>query len=101
MFAFRKKRQSPALSLTAPVAPTAHVSIAERDDRAILMDLRTGNYYALDDVGTRIWQLLPEMRTPAQILDVIEREYDAPAQQLRADALRFLTSLLALRLVRQ
>jgi hypothetical protein len=65
------------------------------------MDLRSGRYYGLDDVGSRIWELASLHKTPTEIFDAVEHEYDVPSSRLREDAARFLTSLLALRVIGQ
>lgn len=101
MFGLKRSTKPVTLAETTPLVPTRQVSIAERDGRAVLMDLRAGSYYGLDAVGTHIWQLVLSHKTPSEIYATVEQEYDAPSTQLREDARRFLTSLLMLRLVQQ
>ncbi len=101
VFGFRKTQGQRAIALDAPCTPGPQVCIAERDGRAILMDLRSGSYFGLDDVGTRVWELLAKGRTPVEIFATVEAEYDVPADRLRADATRFLKTLIELRLVQQ
>src|SRR6476661_6918550 len=96
MFGLKKTKKAVTLSEASPLVPTPQVSVAERDGRAVLMDLRSGSYYGLDAVGTRVWQLILAHRAPSEILATIEQEYDAPSTQLREDTRRFLTSLLML-----
>ena len=66
----------------------------------VLLDLKSGNYYALDDVSSRIWHLLDGTRTIAEIVAVVEAEYEAPASQIRADAVTFIEELAQEGLVR-
>jgi hypothetical protein len=101
VFGLKKSRATSALQLSRRLEPGPRVSVAVRDGRAILMDLRGSSYYGLDDVGTRIWGLLIEGRTPAEIFDIIELEYDGAPERLRADGTRFLNSLLDMQLVTQ
>jgi len=42
-------------------------------------------YYGLDPVGKRVWQLIQEPTTLAQVRDVLKAEYDVEAAQLEAD----------------
>jgi hypothetical protein len=65
------------------------------------MDLQSGRYYGLDPVGARIFELIQVRKNPSEIMNMIEEEYDAAPAVLRADATRFLSSLLALGLVKQ
>ena len=101
MFGKKKQFGAQRLAPTQPLTPIPQVSVAERDGSAVLMDLRSGHYFGLDSVGTRIWQLVAQHKTPTEIFRVIEAEYDAPREQLRADTTRFLTSILALGLASQ
>lgn len=101
MFGLKRSRKPLLLSETQPLAAAPQVSVAHRDGRAVLMDLRSGSYYGLDAVGTRVWHLILDHKTPTEIFDTVEQEYDAPSTQVRADSRRFLTSLLMLGLVQQ
>lgn len=52
----------------------------------VLMDLGSGQYFGLDPVGARIWELLSEApRNLGELIDQIEREFDAPRAQIEAD----------------
>ena len=52
----------------------------------VLMDLSSGQYFGLDAVGSRFWELLAEgPRELAEICDGVEAEYDAPRAQIEAD----------------
>jgi hypothetical protein len=42
-------------------------------------------YYGLDSVGTRVWQLLQQDKTLADVCLVMVDEYDAPADVLQND----------------
>lgn len=52
----------------------------------VLLDLGSGQYFGLDPVGSRIWQLLTnEPCALAAICDVIEAEFDGARDQIEAD----------------
>ena len=69
-------------------------------DSLILLDPANGYYYALDDVGARIWELCDGARSVGDIVDVISCEYNAPAATIADDALELLNELVAEKLVR-
>lgn len=60
---------------------------------AAIVNLTSGVYYGLDEVGTRIWTLIHEPVTVAEIRDAIVREYDVDAPTVDADLRAFLTRL--------
>mgnify|MGYP000038247878 FL=1 len=52
----------------------------------VLLDLASGQYFGLDTVGGRIWELLSERpHTLAELCDSIEAEFDAPREQIESD----------------
>jgi pyrroloquinoline quinone biosynthesis protein D len=60
----------------------------------VLLDPSDGNYFALDDVSGRIWDLCDGNRTVAEIVAALCAEYDAPRETVEADVLEFLGELL-------
>ena len=65
----------------------------------VLLSMTTAHYYGLAGVGARIWSLVSEPVTVASICDTIAQEYDAPAQQIETDVVKFLEALADHRLI--
>lgn len=57
----------------------------EVSGETVLLDLNNENYFGLDEVGTRIWQLLQEQNNLERIYDILLDEYEVDAKQLRDD----------------
>jgi hypothetical protein len=76
-----------------------HVLAATEGERTVLLDPVRGEYLGLDEVGTRIWELLPAHPTPAALSERLADEYDAPRETLVADAARLLGELAAMNVV--
>ena len=62
-------------------------------DETVLLELASGTYYGFDSVGTRIWTLLKEGRTPSEICAGLTEDFDVSAEQVEADVARFLDEL--------
>lgn len=60
---------------------------------SVILDMKSGKYFALDDVGTRIWQLLQSPATLESICDQLTREYDVSAERSAADVSTLLRRL--------
>ena len=69
------------------------------DGEIILLDLQSENYFGLDEVSTRIWQLLQENESLQKVFDTMLEEYDVSAKQLERDLDEFLARLLAAKLI--
>ena len=78
-----------------------HVRSAGGLDGAVLLDLRSGRYIALNPVGGRIWEGIERGETRAAILSRLESEIEAPPGRLRQDADAFMGQLLAKGLIRE
>ncbi len=57
----------------------------EVSGETVLLDLNNENYFGLNEVGTRIWQLLQEQSNLEKIYDILLEEYDVDGKQLRKD----------------
>jgi hypothetical protein len=55
------------------------------DEELVILDLAKGEYFALDDVGARLWAGLQEGRTLGEIAEEIVAEYDVPLTKAIAD----------------
>jgi hypothetical protein len=52
---------------------------------AVILNLASGVYFGLDEVGTRMWQLLSEHGDDTKALALLLDEYEVDAAQLRQD----------------
>ena len=59
----------------------------------VILDLGSEVYFSLDEVGTRIWQMLASGRSIPEIMESLLEEYDVSAAELEADVLALLASL--------
>ena len=57
----------------------------EVNGETVLLDLEGESYFGLNEVGTRIWQLLKTSMTVGETLDTLEDEYDVEREQLESD----------------
>lgn len=67
----------------------------------ILLDLDGGQYYALDEVSGRIWDLCDGTRDVAAIVEALCQDFDAPAETVEADVLAFLDEMAEEKLLEQ
>jgi len=77
---------------TRVVASKDQVSCDLAGEAAIL-NLKNGVYYGLDPVGARIWTLIQEQRTFAELRETLLAEYEVEAAQLEADLRALLAQL--------
>jgi hypothetical protein len=75
------------LSLVDALAVDEQVMFRQVDNEAVLLDLKSGTYFGLNDVGARAWQLIVEHGTLSRVLDVLVKEYVAERAVVERDLL--------------
>jgi hypothetical protein len=68
-------------------------------ETVILLTPDSGEYFTLNEVGGRIWELADGSRSVSEIAGVLGDEYEAPLADIQADALELLGELAEERLV--
>ncbi len=59
----------------------------------LLLNLTNGQYFALNEVGSRVWELCDGQHSVAQIVEIIAEEYDAPRNVIETDVQELLGGL--------
>jgi hypothetical protein len=59
----------------------------------LLFNLDDGSYFALNEVGSRIWELCDGTHQLEQMVCILAKEYDAPAEILQTDIRELLEDL--------
>ena len=67
----------------------------------VLLDLDSEFYFGLDEVGTRVWQMLQEGVNHDAMVDRLLSEYDVEREELERDVRELLGQLLESGLVRR
>ena len=65
----------------------------------VILNFADEVYYGLDGVGARVWELLGEPRTLAELRDAVTAEYEVDAATVEADLQELLEDLATRRLV--
>ena len=70
-----------------------HVLKQEAGGTVVLLRVDDGQYYSLNEVGGRCWDLCDGERTVSEIAAVIGHEFDAPVATIDRDLFELLTDL--------
>ena len=65
----------------------------EIDGETVILDMESGVYVGLDDIGTFVWGLMEEGLSLQNLLNEILLEYDVESQQCLDDLQEFLSEL--------
>lgn len=59
----------------------------------VILDLETGTYFGLDPVGARMWALMSQGKTLADIADTLFAEFDVTREKLEVDLAQLVDTL--------
>lgn len=79
--------------------PLPHVVWARHAEATVLLDAERGQYYTLNEVAGRMWELVAAGEPVVEILRILGQEYDAPAETLEGDVAGLLDRLLEVELI--
>jgi len=87
------------MNLNQTITLSPDVISQEVSGETVLLDLESENYFGLDEVGTRIWQLLRETSDLQAVYRTLLDEYEVEEERLQADLEALLTEIATLGLV--
>lgn len=77
----------------------SNITQAEINEEMVMMDMTTGNYFGLDAVGSRIWELIDTTTSPEDIVATLVSEFDVQEDICKNDVEKFLQNLLKHKLI--
>jgi len=69
------------------------VLFRDLDGESVLLETGSGRYYGLDEVGTRMWNLLRQHGEIGAVCRDLLREYDVTENRLREDLTKLVEDL--------
>ena len=87
------------MNVNQTISLSPDVISQEVSGETVLLDLKSENYFGLDAVGTRIWQLIRDNGDLQVILETILDEFDADEARIRGDLEALLSEIADLGLI--
>ncbi len=69
------------------------VMVQQVEGSSVLLDIDSGEYFALNEVGGRVWELCDGSRSAASIAQALSAEFDVDATTALRDASELLAGL--------
>lgn len=88
-----------AIAVDSVVVQSEEQICAEVDGEVVMMSIGQGNYYGLDSVGGRVWELIAQPRCVDDLCDQLVAEYAVDRTTCEADVLRFLEDMAEQKLI--
>jgi len=87
------------MNLSNKITIPAQVMARQVGEETVILDLASGTYFGLDPVGARIWQLLTEGKTLAEVCAAMLAEYEVSREDIERDVLKLAEDLHAKQLI--
>ena len=81
------------LSMSSTVRRNDSLLHADAGEELVMLSVAAGNYYSLDRVGRRIWEMLTEPMTIGEICRRLTTEYEVTPEVCEAEVLSFLSEM--------
>ncbi|HEU0302042.1 MAG TPA: PqqD family peptide modification chaperone [Longimicrobium sp.] len=81
------------MTLDTLVAATADAMSSSVGSETVVLHFTAGMYYGLDEVGSRIWQLVQTRRSVREIRDAVMEEYDVDQARCEQAVFALLASM--------
>ena len=87
------------MNMNQTITLSPEVISQEVSGETVLLDLESENYFGLDEVGTRIWQLIKETSDLQAIYNTLLEEYEVEEERLQTDLEALLGEIASLGLI--
>ena len=77
------------------LSPATDVHARRFHDEVVVLDLVRGEYFALDDMGAKIWEAFCDGRSAGEIVGALAVLYDADVARLETDVFELGRELMA------
>ena len=88
-----------AISELALVVATKDQSSCPLGDDTVILDLKAGLYFSLDNVGATIWQLIQQPKSVRELRDAILETFEVEREVCERDLIALLRELASRNLV--
>lgn len=84
---------APALLPTTTVTRSPDQVSGDLDGRVVLLSIENGEYYNMNEVGTRVWELLERPHTVSALIEALLAEFEVEPATCEREVMEFLTQL--------
>jgi len=81
------------LTASSQIRRNGDILHVARDAEVVMMSIKAGAYYGLEEVGARIWEMIAEPMTAGDICMRLAEEYNVASDLCEVEVLTFLNEL--------
>ena len=81
------------IKLNSMIIRNAEIDDTDLDGEKVMMNLDKGQYFMMNEVGSRIWEIASEPKTVEEIVRALLNEYEVEREQCENTVVEFLGEL--------
>jgi len=81
------------ISTDTIITQIEEIVASDIDGETVMMSVENGEYYGLDDIGSRIWELIEKPVRVSDLIDTLLERFDVDRETCEKDVLTFLNGL--------
>lgn len=81
------------IDINSVICISRDIDATEFNDEKVMMNMNKGKYYALNEVGSRIWDLISNNTKVSFIVDTLLNEYDVSKEECTNQVISYLEDL--------
>jgi hypothetical protein len=89
----KKSENELEIDLNLIIKRNPDMDASDLDGEIVMMNLEKGQYYMMNEVGSRIWELISEPKTVKTIINALVKEFQVETEECERDVLEFLKKL--------
>lgn len=87
------------ISIKTTIKQNPELVSTDVDGEKVMMNIENGEYFGLDSVGSRIWELIENPIRVEELVNLLIEEFEVSKEQCKSDTLEFLNELLEKKLL--
>lgn len=88
------------LDVSSKICQSKEIDATDLNEEKVMMNLDKGRYFALNPVGSRIWDIIEKEICVSEIVNVLLNEYDIDKESCEKSVINFLRILKDAELIR-
>ena len=89
----KEDREDMNINSNYRIVKNIEVDVSDIDGEKVIMDLSKGQYFVMNEVGSRIWDILDETKTYDGIVGILLNEYNIKESICRNTVYSFINRL--------
>jgi hypothetical protein len=81
------------ISTETIISQIEEIVASDIDGETVMMSVENGEYYGLDNIGSRIWELIQKPIKVSDLIDTLLERFDVDRETCEKDVLTFLNEL--------